>query len=248
MQAWPKLVTAAPKYQKWLSKTNPNDLKKAHVFMNDAAQAELVEYYLTCALLFVPDEVKAIEKDSDKLLKLADHVANSIVEPILETGKNLALEYNETEHRALEDLTIWKEIQDDLYFYHSFENLAKKEFDSYNDVIENKLGRSSSKDYFTKIADAVAEAEAAEKIIQLPENIEIELNEIYNADSEIEKVTVDLFSKWVNIAGHPIRGTVRNALLDMKFLMGVDRAWEGRTYEEREAGKKHEKAKEVTLD
>ena len=85
-ELWPKLRACSPKYREFVKSCDPKDLKNAHVFMNDAASRELVEYYLCCALLLRPNEVETIATNGDELLKLAEKVAREDVEPVTQAG------------------------------------------------------------------------------------------------------------------------------------------------------------------
>jgi len=126
---WPKLSVCAPKYAQFLRKCDPADLKKAHVFMNPNASAELVEFYLCVALLLKPKEVRNVEHDSEALLKLAHVTAQEDVEPVLAAAQALATEYCEWTHRVMEnDLSIWKELDEGMFWHHSFRRLVPMEY------------------------------------------------------------------------------------------------------------------------
>lgn len=121
---WPKISVCSPKYADWLKQCSPEDLRQPHIFMNDSARAQLIEYYLCCALVLSPDSVEAAGENAEQLLKLAEDCAKNDVEPILEGAHKLALEYNSDAHQKLEKLTVWREVDDALFWHHSFKELV----------------------------------------------------------------------------------------------------------------------------
>lgn len=68
-----------------------------------------------------------------------------------------------------------------------------------------------------------------------------------NEDKEEKAVAV--YESWLDLAGMPIRSTIRNCLLDHSLLWGVERGWEGPevlsdTFRSGN-GKKHKEVKEA---
>eukprot|EP00928_Gymnodinium_smaydae_P087575 TRINITY_DN71826_c0_g1_i1.p1 TRINITY_DN71826_c0_g1~~TRINITY_DN71826_c0_g1_i1.p1 ORF type:complete len:259 (-),score=66.11 TRINITY_DN71826_c0_g1_i1:220-996(-) len=116
-----KLSICIPRYTEFLKQTNRKDLKRAHVFMNDGAQAKLAEFYLCCALRLRPDAVDEAGQDAEKLLKLAEVVAREDVEPFFEECRSFVARYDEKLHERLNETTIWREVEDALFWHHSFE-------------------------------------------------------------------------------------------------------------------------------
>eukprot|EP00392_Amoebophrya_sp_AT5.2_P004342 g4350.t1 len=180
--------------------------------MNDAASRELVEYYLCCALLLRPNEVETIATNGDELLKLAEKVAREDVEPVTQAAQALALEYDEAVHRKLEDQTVWMEIDKELFWHHSFRSLAT-----------NATVQSSAATPIPPEENIANEDQQPSNVTCLPspEEIAEELSE------EARGHAVDTYATWLGGAGMPIRGDIRNCLLDHALLHGVPRAWEG---------------------
>merc|ERR1712242_197380 len=117
---WERMAVCMPKYAEFFKKTNRKDLKRAHVFMNEAAQAKLGEFYLCCALRFREADVEAAGQDSARLLELAREVATEEVEPFFQACREFVADYDEGLHRRLNDTTVWREVDDGLFWHHSF--------------------------------------------------------------------------------------------------------------------------------
>eukprot|EP00927_Polykrikos_kofoidii_P079249 TRINITY_DN76031_c0_g1_i1.p1 TRINITY_DN76031_c0_g1~~TRINITY_DN76031_c0_g1_i1.p1 ORF type:complete len:297 (+),score=56.40 TRINITY_DN76031_c0_g1_i1:76-891(+) len=120
MQTWEKVAMCMPKYAEFLKKTSRKDIKRAHVFMNDDAQARLGEFYLCCALRLRQEEVEAAGEDSARLLALAEKVANEDVEPFFQNCREFVASYDAALHKRLDETTIWREVEDSLFWHHSF--------------------------------------------------------------------------------------------------------------------------------
>mmetsp|Transcript_59225 Transcript_59225/g.138671 ORF Transcript_59225/g.138671 Transcript_59225/m.138671 type:complete len:267 (-) Transcript_59225:70-870(-) len=125
---WEKLAVCLPRYAAFIDKCNRKDLKRPHVFMNEKAQAALGEFYLCCALRMREKEVEEAGQDSEKLLALASEVAQQDVEPFFQECRDFVSSYNEALHRRLDDTTIWREVEDGLFWHHSFEVVADEAY------------------------------------------------------------------------------------------------------------------------
>merc|ERR1719433_1346667 len=99
--------------------------------MNDAAQTKLFEFYLCWALQLRPQEVEAAGQDSGRLLELGRVVANEDVEPFFQACRDFSAGYDEDLHRRLDETTIWREVEDGLFWHHSFEAAAPGAYDAY---------------------------------------------------------------------------------------------------------------------
>jgi len=216
----------------WMKECNPKDLKKPHLFMNDAAGGKLVEYYLCCALLLRPQEVDAIGADNEKLLKLAEAVATNDVEPVLDGARELALAYDENVHRKIEELTVWHEVDVDLFWHHSFLQVATEPYGEYEELVQQTI---ADWDLPTQIPDENASVEKVESFIR------------EHCPEEVPQLAENVFSSWLDKSGMPVRGTVRNVLLDFGLIYGVDKAWDGVKLADFSRGKVHENAKETEL-
>jgi len=128
---WQQLAVCMPRYAEFLKKTNRKDLKRPHVFMNDAAQAKLGEFYLCCALRLRPEDVEAAGQDAARLLELARLVATEDVEPFFQDCRDFVAGYDEALHKRLDDTTIWREVDDGLFWHHSFEAAASGAYAAY---------------------------------------------------------------------------------------------------------------------
>lgn len=131
MSKWERLHVCMPKYADFLKKTNRKDLKKPHIFMNDAAQARLAEFYLCCALRLRPDDVDAAGQDAPRLLELARTVATEEVEPFFQSCREFVSGYDQALHKRLDDTTVWREVDDGLFWHHSFEVAAPDAYAAY---------------------------------------------------------------------------------------------------------------------
>ncbi|CAJ1328975.1 unnamed protein product [Effrenium voratum] len=133
---WEKLHVCMPRYTNFLAKCNRKDLKRPHVFMNENAQAALAEFYLCCSLRLREEAVEAIGQDSSKLLALAREVAEEDVEPFFQDCREFVVSYDEALHRRLDDTTVWREVEDGLFWHHSFEVAAPE---AYRDLRQEAL-------------------------------------------------------------------------------------------------------------
>ncbi|CAD7926610.1 unnamed protein product [Amoebophrya sp. A25] len=246
---WPKLSACHERYMAFIKKVNPKDLTQAHVFMNDAAAAELVEYYLALALLLDREAVEKVATDSDALLKLAEKVAREQVEPVMKEAQELALEYDEEAHRALEDLTIWREIDDALFWHNSFQRFSAEKYSEFTSAVLGKTASQLEKVLQSQgkppahLKDSNSEDDLLLKLVPSA-RVLVGLDADPNAPSttsagkeetsaswmftpDERALATEVYSQWLNAAGMPVRGTIRNCLLDHSLLHGVPRAWEG---------------------
>ncbi|CAD7942821.1 unnamed protein product [Amoebophrya sp. A120] len=286
-EIWPKLRTCIPKYQEFVKSCDAKDLKDAHVFMNEGASKELVEYYLCCALMLQREAVEKAASDSQALLALAEKVAREHVEPVIQDAQRLALEYREDVHRNLEELTVWREVDESLYWHHSLKTLLPQQYDDYCKATTQGLAatlaerqgqllrahhkqdqqvttetRSSSGTVapgeevegdrapacgpagggaFRTVDEKAShgmkikacsssaeirgtdEEEAGALALPTAEQVASELE----ASSEARALALALYTGWIDLAGMPVRGAIRNCLVDHSLLHGVPRAWDG---------------------
>ncbi|CAE7224562.1 unnamed protein product, partial [Symbiodinium necroappetens] len=85
-------------------------------------------FYLCCALRLREKQVEEAGQDSEKLLALASEVAQQDVEPFFQECRDFVSSYNEALHRRLDDTTVWREVEDGLFWHHSFEVVADEAY------------------------------------------------------------------------------------------------------------------------
>jgi len=131
LQRWGEIAPCMKHYADFRSKTKARDLKKQHVFMNEKASAELARFYLCCAVRIRREEVDACGEDNQKLLELAGKVATEIVEPFFDDCREFIKGYDVNLHRALDETTVWYEVDEALFWHKSFEAGAADEYAAF---------------------------------------------------------------------------------------------------------------------
>mmetsp|Transcript_41 Transcript_41/g.110 ORF Transcript_41/g.110 Transcript_41/m.110 type:complete len:259 (+) Transcript_41:57-833(+) len=200
---WKDLSVCMPKYAEFLSKTSRKDLKKVHVFMNDAAQAKLFEFYLCCALRLRPQAVEEAGQDSEKLLQLGGLVAQEDVEPFFQECREFVAGYDEHVHRQLDETTVWREVDDGLFWHHSFEITARNK---YLDFQKTAL---PPKDSWPDAEDSGA--------------VEVLLQGCQQAVAEggqASGVAGELYATFLEASSMPVKGAIRAALIDNGVTWG----------------------------
>jgi hypothetical protein len=192
-----------PLYAEFLKKTNRKDLKRAHVFMNEAAQAKLGEFYLCCALMLRSEAVDAAGQDAAQLLHVAHEVANEDVEPFFQSCRDFVSGYDATLHKRLDDTTIWREVNDGLFWHHSFEAAAPEAYAAYQAASLPPQEEWPAHDdvasldtLMSSCSGAVAEGGAARPLAE----------EVYRA--------------FLEASATPIKANLRNALIDHGIISG----------------------------
>jgi len=193
-----------PKYAAFLQKTNRKDLKKVHIFMNDVAQARLFEFYLCCALRLRPEAVEEAGEDSERLLKLARTVAEEDVEPYFQACRDFAAGYDESLHRRIDETTIWREVEDGLFWHHSFEVAAPSQYAAF------------------RAATLPAEADwpAREDAAGIEAALEACGHALATEGEEARAIAEDVFRAFLEASAMPVRGSIRNALIDHGIMWG----------------------------
>lgn len=193
-----------PQYEKFLAATNRKDLKRIHVFMNEKAQARLGEFYLCCALRLRPEEVEKIQDDSQKLLDLAGKVASEQVEPFFEECRNFVSTYDWELHQRLDETTIWREVEDSLFWHHSFEAVSPKAYSTFLDsALPSDEAAWPARDDQAGLEAAVALCGAA-------------VGEGGACRSEAEQ----LYQEFLEASRTPVQASIRTALIDHGIMAG----------------------------
>eukprot|EP00405_Crypthecodinium_cohnii_P005464 CAMPEP_0194749214 /NCGR_PEP_ID=MMETSP0323_2-20130528/3410_1 /TAXON_ID=2866 ORGANISM="Crypthecodinium cohnii, Strain Seligo" /NCGR_SAMPLE_ID=MMETSP0323_2 /ASSEMBLY_ACC=CAM_ASM_000346 /LENGTH=266 /DNA_ID=CAMNT_0039664153 /DNA_START=80 /DNA_END=880 /DNA_ORIENTATION=+ len=200
---WDKVGVCMPRYAEFLKKTNRKDLKRIHVFMNEKAQAKLAEFYLCCALKLRPDEIEAAGQDSEKLLKLANEVATTEVEPFFEDCRNFVKDYDWELHEKLDNTTIWREVEDSLFWHHSFEAAAPKTYLAYRQKL------LPAQDKWPASDDTAGIQEVLERVAG-------SVDEGGCARTEAEEV----YQAFLEASSMPIKASIRSALIDHGIMAG----------------------------
>jgi len=201
---WEQLAVCMPTYAEFLRHTNRKDLKKAHVFMNDAAQARLGEFYLCCALRLREGDVEAAGQDSARLLELARKVATEDVEPFFQTCREFVAGYDEGLHRCLDDTTIWWEVSDGLFWHHSFEVACPRVYADYRAAALPPEAEWPCPD----------DASGVERLLgKCSQALSLE-------GGEARAAAGDVYRCFLEASATPVRATLRAALIDHGIIMG----------------------------
>mmetsp|Transcript_16658 Transcript_16658/g.33823 ORF Transcript_16658/g.33823 Transcript_16658/m.33823 type:complete len:218 (-) Transcript_16658:52-705(-) len=192
-----------PRYEQFLAKTNRKDLKRIHVFMNEEAQAKLGEFYLCCAFRLRPDDVEAAGQDAQKLLALAREVANDEVEPLFQDCRDFVADYDWELHERLDGTTIWREVDDGLFWHHSFEAASASAYRAYRETALPPEASWPAKD------DAAA-------INEILEGCGAAVAEGGRARGLAE----DVYQQFLEASSMPVKASIRTALIDHGILAG----------------------------
>eukprot|EP00929_Paragymnodinium_shiwhaense_P070714 TRINITY_DN35837_c0_g1_i1.p1 TRINITY_DN35837_c0_g1~~TRINITY_DN35837_c0_g1_i1.p1 ORF type:complete len:315 (+),score=86.69 TRINITY_DN35837_c0_g1_i1:124-945(+) len=201
-----KIGPCMPKYTDFLKTTNKKDLKKPHVFMNDTAQEKLGEFYLCCALHLRMEEVEKVAKDNEALLKLASTVATEDVEPFFENCRNFIASYDEALHRRLDGTTVWREVDDKLFWHHSFEAAAAEPYTVFRSALlppEADWPAPEKEDEVEKLLAECARRIAAD-----------------GGDAEARKLAEAVYQGFLEACVSPVQAAVRTALIDQAVIAG----------------------------
>lgn len=198
-----KVGPCLPRYEQFLKKTNRKDLKRAHVFMNEEAQAKLGEFYLCCALRLRPEAVDVAGQDAEKLLKLANEVANEEVEPFFQECRDFVKDYDPNLHTRLSETTIWHEVDDGLFWHHSFEATTPKAYKAYRSAVLPPEEAWPAHD----------DSAAVEALL---ETCSREVAEGGRARALAEEVYRD----FLEASATPIKANIRTALIDHGIMAG----------------------------
>ncbi|CAK9068035.1 Hypothetical protein (Fragment) [Durusdinium trenchii] len=201
LSTWEKLHVCMPRYASFMAKCNRKDLKRPHIFMNEQAQAALGEFYLCCALRLRANEVEAAGEDSAKLLDLAGQVAQNDVEPFFQDCREFVANYSEALHRRLDDTTVWREVEDGLFWHHSFEVVAEE---AYRDLRQEALPPEAE---WPNRDDAFAVEAVLERFTTA-------LNGPSRSKAE------ELYQSFLEASAMPVKCSIRAALIDHGILYG----------------------------
>lgn len=203
LTTWRAVAPCMPKYAEFLKKTNKKDLKRIHVFMNENAQAKLGEFYLCCALQLRREEVDANLTDAQKLLDIAQDVANKEVEPFFESCRKFVADYDENLHKRLDNTTIWREVDDALFWHHSFEAVSPQDYLAFQRVA------LPHKDTWPSSEDSIGVDAALDSCASA----------IANA-GEARVLAEDVYKQFLEASSTPVKANMRAVLIDHGIIWG----------------------------
>mmetsp|Transcript_118308 Transcript_118308/g.334319 ORF Transcript_118308/g.334319 Transcript_118308/m.334319 type:complete len:263 (-) Transcript_118308:95-883(-) len=203
LSKWEKVAVCMPRYLEFTQKTNRKDLKRPHVFMNDTAQAKLAEFYLCCALRLRSEEVDAAGDDSERLLRLAHDVATEDVEPFFQECREFVADYDENLHKQLNETTPWYEVEEGLFWHHSFETAAPAAYANYRSLALPPQASWPSRD---DAAGIEATLEACGRTL--------DVGGIARGAAE------DTYQAFLEASSVPVKANIRTALIDHGVIMG----------------------------
>eukprot|EP00811_Abedinium_folium_P005916 NODE_15444_length_1049_cov_9.603037.p2 GENE.NODE_15444_length_1049_cov_9.603037~~NODE_15444_length_1049_cov_9.603037.p2 ORF type:complete len:257 (+),score=86.97 NODE_15444_length_1049_cov_9.603037:89-859(+) len=203
LEKWGKIGLCMSHYQDFRRKTKKRDIKKLHIFMNEKAQARLARFYLCCALRLRPKEVDAAGTDAQRLLSLAQDVAEKDVEPYFEECREFVASYDEGLHRRLDETTVWFEIGDGLFWHHSFEAVSPKAYARLQASMlppEEEWPSAEDKD---GIESTLKACEAA-----------------IDGDAQVRELAEDVYQRFLEASKTPVQERMRSALIDTGVIWG----------------------------
>lgn len=171
--------------------------------MNDAAQAKLGEFYLCCALQLRREDIDAAGQDAEKLLKLAHTVAVEEVEPFFASCREFTQDYDESLHQSLNETTIWHEVDDGLFWHHSFEAAAPTKYTAFKLAALPPESTWPSKDDAPGI-DAVLKT----------------CSQAISDGGDVQQLAEQLYQSFLEASATPVKASIRSALIDHGIIMG----------------------------
>jgi len=200
---WEKVYSCMPQYEKFLATTNRKDLKRIHVFMNEKAQARLGEFYLCCALRLRPEEVEKRKEDSQQLLDLAREVATEEVEPFFQECRDFVASYDWELHQRLDETTIWREVEDSLFWHHSFEAVSPEVYAAFLSSTLPPKAEWPARDDQAGMAEVLERCGAA------------------IAEGAPARATAeDIYQQFLEASKTPVQASIRTAMIDHGIMAG----------------------------
>lgn len=200
---WRKIATCMPKYAEFLKKTNKKDLKRIHVFMNDEAQARLGAFYLCCAFHLRREEIEAAGSDAEQLMRVANAVSTEEVEPFFEACRTFVADYDEGLHKQLDNTTIWREVEDSLFWHHSFEVAAQKQYAAYQRAVLPPEAAWPDREDMPGLEAVLADCSRA-----------------VAEESSQRELAEDVFRGFLESSSTPVKASIRAALIDHGIIWG----------------------------
>ena len=190
-----------PLYAEFKGKTDPSDLKKPHVFMNDDAKAKLAEFYLCTAYQLRRNAVENAGTDKTALLRLIEETAQHTVEPFLDQVRSFIDDYDPQIHQALEETTVYETIDKRLFWHHNF--------------------LVSAPEIYAKFLESYDEAYTRAGHL----NAERDNSDALPLDATLVSKAQEVYDAWIEVSGTPVKGNIKNALIDCGLVIG-QRAYE----------------------
>jgi len=204
LENWGKLGMCMPRYLEFREKLSRKDIKRAHIFMNEAAQAKLGEFYLCCALHLRPEAIESAGMDSEKLMQVANACATEDVEPFFEACRDFVKGYDEGLHKLLDQTTVWREVDDSLFWHHSFELTAPHKYADYRERLLPPEASWPDKEDAAGIEAVLTRGEA----------------ELAQESSTARAAADDTYELFLEACKTPVQANIRTALIDHGVIMG----------------------------
>jgi hypothetical protein len=222
---WKKIAPCMPKYAEFLAlhklegvKLQNNvvqDLKlarnaQAGKVANEEVIAALGKFYLSVALKLRPQAVEEAGSDNDALLKLAQKVADEDFEPFVDNARELVSDYNSKLHKALEDTSIWYEVDDGLFWQANFDVAAPSAFLHFLTAV----GHGSGQGHTTGKAHTSPENVARE--VELVRKGLEDGNPAFEPASRAAEV---VYTKWLEASSMPVKADIKKILSEHGLLI-----------------------------
>jgi hypothetical protein len=191
-------------YADFRKKTKASDVKRLQVFMNEKAQSELARFYLCCALRLRRQEVEDIGQDSERLLQMASKVAQEDVEPFFVRCREFVEDYNEDLHRKLDGTTVWRDVEDSIFWHHSFQTATPEEYARFQAAL-----LPSSEQW-----PAPDDTEAVAKILEDSAIL------MEDASHPAAVAGHSVFQGFLEASSVTVKGALRTALIDHGIIWG----------------------------
>eukprot|EP00747_Dinoflagellata_sp_TGD_P165302 gnl/TRDRNA2_/TRDRNA2_186392_c0_seq1.p1 gnl/TRDRNA2_/TRDRNA2_186392_c0~~gnl/TRDRNA2_/TRDRNA2_186392_c0_seq1.p1 ORF type:complete len:283 (+),score=74.52 gnl/TRDRNA2_/TRDRNA2_186392_c0_seq1:42-851(+) len=210
LSKWEKLSVCMPRYADFRAKTKSRDVKKLHVFMNEEAQARLGEFYLCCALRLREQAVDECGKDAEKLMQLANAVATEEVEPFFKDCQEFVKDYDEALHRRLDGTTVWREVDDSLFWHHSFEAACPDVYAAFREAALPPEDKWPARD------DAAGVQAVLEDCIRAVDE-----------GGKARPLAEDTYGRFLAASASPVKASIRAALIDHGIVWGMEVTYRG---------------------
>jgi len=223
---WKKVGPCMPKYAEFLAHHRDQGLDVGNGFLNDTKLAQkalggkthgnekvvvaIGEFFLQVASQLRPKEVEAAGSDSNALLKVAQKCAEEDFEPFIENARELVSSYDPKLHKALEETSIWYEVDDGLFWQANFDVAAPAAFLHFLTAI----GHGSGQGY--------VEGKAHTSQKDITRQVELVREGLSGSDPAFEparRAAEVTYTNWLEASSMPVKADIKKILSEHGLIV-----------------------------
>jgi len=177
---------------------------------NDEVVVALGKFYLHVALQLRPEAVEEASSDNAALLKVAQSCAEEEFEPFLASARELVSDYDPAMHKALEETSIWYEVDDDLFWHANFDVVAPSALLHFLTAV----GHGSGQGHVQGKAHTSPERMARE--------LELVREGLSNNDPAFEparRAAQVVYDKWLEASSMPVKADIKKILCEHGLMV-----------------------------